>query len=121
MKIAINGVGIAGPTLAYWLHQYGYEPVLFDKAPHLRSGGYMIDFWGLGYTVAERMGILPMITEAGYQVQALQFVDADKLYPCTNCGMAKGATLVKKTSENNGHIPGGPTISVSFGFIFVSV
>jgi hypothetical protein len=23
----------------------------------LRSGGYVIDFWGLGYEIAERMGI----------------------------------------------------------------
>ena len=28
MKIAINGAGIAGPALAYWLLRHGHEPVL---------------------------------------------------------------------------------------------
>ena len=31
--------------------------VLFEKAPAPRAGGYLIDFWGLGYEIAERMGI----------------------------------------------------------------
>ena len=59
MKIAINGAGVAGPTLAYWLLRSGHEPTLIEKAPHFRTGGYVIDFWGLGYTIAERMEILP--------------------------------------------------------------
>jgi 2-polyprenyl-6-methoxyphenol hydroxylase-like FAD-dependent oxidoreductase len=35
----------------------------------------MIDFWGVGYTVAERMGILPKVQEAGYSVQEVRIVD----------------------------------------------
>ena len=76
MKIAINGAGVAGPTLAYWLHRCGHEPTLIEKAHHLRTGGYVIDFWGVGYTMAERMGILPEVLEAGYSVQELRLVDA---------------------------------------------
>ncbi len=75
MRIAINGAGIAGPTLAYWLYQFGHEPTLIEKSPHLRTGGYMIDFWGIGYTVAERMGLLPALEEAGYHVEEIRFVD----------------------------------------------
>ena len=75
MKIAINGAGVAGPTLAYWLHRCGHEPTLIEKAPHLRTGGYVIDFWGVGYTMAERMGILPEVLEAGYSVEELRLVD----------------------------------------------
>ena len=66
MRIAINGIGVAGPTLAWWLRRYGHEPVLFEKAPSLRAGGYIIDFWGVGYDVAERMGILPALFQEGY-------------------------------------------------------
>ena len=58
MKIAISGAGVAGPTLAYWLLRSGHEPTLIESAPRLRTTGYMIDFWGVGYTVAELMGIL---------------------------------------------------------------
>ncbi|MUL46548.1 hypothetical protein FZI85_11465 [Mycobacterium sp. CBMA293] len=59
MKIAISGAGIAGPTLAYWLVRSGHDPVLIETAPQLRTGGYLVDFWGAGYTVAERMGLAP--------------------------------------------------------------
>ena len=75
MRIAINGVGIAGPSLAYWLWQAGHKVLLIEAAPHLRSGGYVIDFWGIGYDIAEKMGALPRIRELGYQVQEVRFVD----------------------------------------------
>ena len=48
MNALISGVGIAGATLAFWLHKYGIEPTLVELAPALRSSGYVIDFWGLG-------------------------------------------------------------------------
>lgn len=75
MRVAINGMGIAGPTLAYWLRQSGHEPVLFERAPAVRAGGYLIDFWGLGYDIAERMGLIPTLREHSYQMQHLRMVD----------------------------------------------
>lgn len=54
--VLISGAGIAGPTLGFWLKAAGFEPTLIERAPALRSGGYVIDFWGLGYDIAERMG-----------------------------------------------------------------
>ncbi|SPM29181.1 FAD-binding domain [Mycobacterium terramassiliense] len=77
MKIAIVGAGIAGPTLGYWLWRYGHEPTLIEKAPRLRTGGYVVDFWGGGYTVAERMGLTSQLHAAGYAVQELRLVDRD--------------------------------------------
>jgi 2-polyprenyl-6-methoxyphenol hydroxylase-like FAD-dependent oxidoreductase len=75
MRVAINGMGIAGPTLAYWLRRSGHDPVLFEKAPAVRSGGYLIDFWGLGYEIAERMGIISTLREHSYQMERLRMVD----------------------------------------------
>jgi len=75
MKIAISGAGIAGPTAAYWLHRTGHTPVLIENAPTFRIGGYIIDFWGVGYTVAERMGILPDVRSLGYSVGEVRMVD----------------------------------------------
>jgi 2-polyprenyl-6-methoxyphenol hydroxylase-like FAD-dependent oxidoreductase len=77
MKIAINGIGVAGPTLAYWLRELGHEPVLFERAPALRTGGYLIDYWGLGYEVAERMGIIEPLLEQGYRMQRMRIVNAE--------------------------------------------
>src|SRR5262249_17524318 len=55
--VLISGAGIAGPTLAFWLGQAGFRPTLVERAPALRDGGYVIDFWGLGFDIAERMGL----------------------------------------------------------------
>lgn len=75
MRIAINGAGIAGPTLAWWLRKAGHEVLLVEEAPRLRDGGYVIDFWGVGYDIAEKMGLLPRVRELGYQVREVRFVD----------------------------------------------
>lgn len=77
MKIAISGAGIAGATLAYWLLRAGHEPLMIERAPALRTGGYIMDFWGVGYSVAERMGILPAVRQAGYQVEEIRFLADD--------------------------------------------
>jgi len=76
MKIAINGLGIAGPTLAYWLRRCGHEPVLFERAGAPRTGGYLVDFWGIGYDIAEKMGVLPALSESGYRMKRLQMLDS---------------------------------------------
>ncbi len=75
MRIAINGIGVAGPALAYWLRQYGHEPVLYEIADELRGGGYVIDFWGTGYEIAEKMGILGKLKERAYFVDTLKVVN----------------------------------------------
>lgn len=74
-KILISGAGIAGPSVAYWLLQYGFEPVLVERAPALRTGGYIVDFWGLGFEVADRMGLLPALKGDAYDIEEVRIVD----------------------------------------------
>ncbi len=73
--VLISGIGIGGPTLAYWLQAAGFSPTLVERAPMLRSGGYAIDFWGLGYEIAERMGLKGDIDRIGYHIRELRIVD----------------------------------------------
>ena len=73
--VLISGAGIAGTSLAYWLMQHGIEPILIERAPAFRGGGYMIDVWGLGYELADRMGILPRLKSKGYFITELRYVD----------------------------------------------
>jgi len=73
--VLISGAGIAGPTLGFWLQAAGFEPTLIERAPALRSGGYVIDFWGLGYDIAERMGMIAEINRVGYKVRELRIVN----------------------------------------------
>jgi 2-polyprenyl-6-methoxyphenol hydroxylase-like FAD-dependent oxidoreductase len=77
MRVLILGAGVAGPTLAYWLAHFGFEPTVAEAAPHLRTGGYIIDFWGAGFDIAERMGLLPQIQSKGYKVQELRVVNRE--------------------------------------------
>ncbi|MDE2602504.1 MAG: FAD-binding domain [Bradyrhizobium sp.] len=73
--ILISGAGIAGPTLAFWLKAAGFEPTLVERAPALRRGGYVIDFWGLGYDIAERMGLIAEVNRVGYHAREMRIVD----------------------------------------------
>jgi 2-polyprenyl-6-methoxyphenol hydroxylase-like FAD-dependent oxidoreductase len=77
MRILISGAGIAGPTLAYWLDRHGMTPTLIERAPSLRTGGYVIDFWGAGFEVASRMDLLPELLRGGYAVREVRVVDRD--------------------------------------------
>jgi 2-polyprenyl-6-methoxyphenol hydroxylase-like FAD-dependent oxidoreductase len=73
--VLISGAGVAGPALAFWLERCGIEPVLIETAPTLRTDGYMIDFWGVGYDVAEIMGLLPQLKRLSYDMSEVRFVD----------------------------------------------
>jgi 2-polyprenyl-6-methoxyphenol hydroxylase-like FAD-dependent oxidoreductase len=75
MKILISGAGIAGPSLAFWLQQHGFQPTIVERAPALRTGGYIVDFWGAGFDVADRMGLVSEILEKGYQIKEVREVD----------------------------------------------
>lgn len=77
MRILIVGGGIAGPTLAHWLWRSGHEVTVLELAPAPRRGGYLVDFWGSGFDVAERMGIVPTLMERGYVFREMREVGAD--------------------------------------------
>lgn len=74
-SVLISGAGIAGPTLAYWLNRAGFRPTLVEHAPALRDGGYVIDFWGLGFDIAKRMGLAAELDRIGYHVKEMCIVD----------------------------------------------
>ncbi|QHC71606.1 FAD-dependent monooxygenase [Rathayibacter sp. VKM Ac-2801] len=57
MRVLISGASIAGPALAFWLHRYGWETTIVERAPALRLGGQNIDVRGAGREVARRMGL----------------------------------------------------------------
>ena len=75
MQVLIVGAGIAGPTLAYWLLRAGHQTTLVERAPALRAGGYVVDFWGAGFDVAQRMGIVPELRRRGYVFSEARAVD----------------------------------------------
>jgi 2-polyprenyl-6-methoxyphenol hydroxylase-like FAD-dependent oxidoreductase len=74
--VLISGASIAGPALAYWLRQYGFEPTVVELAPALRGGGQAVDFRGeTHFTVLERMGVLPELRRIQTEGGPVRFVD----------------------------------------------
>lgn len=75
--ILISGAGIAGPTLAYWLKRYGFNPTVVEQAPKPRQGGYVFGLDGKrGVEVLERMGVWLCVQEEKYEGYEYVFVNA---------------------------------------------
>lgn len=80
MRILISGAGVAGLTLAYWLEQTGHTATIIEKSYSIRTEGYMIDFTGTGWDVADRMDLIPQIREHAYPTESVIYKDkADKV------------------------------------------
>jgi len=75
MKVVINGAGIAGTALAWWLGRLGHEVLLVERASALRTGGFVLNLWGIGYDALERMGLLSRLLERQHHADALQMLD----------------------------------------------
>lgn len=76
MKALISGAGIAGLTTALALHRAGWDVTMIEKAPGLRAGGYMLDFFGPGFEAAEDLGVITSLRQHARGVGRVDFVDA---------------------------------------------
>jgi 2-polyprenyl-6-methoxyphenol hydroxylase-like FAD-dependent oxidoreductase len=76
MRILICGAGVAGLSLAGCLGRQGHEVLVVERSPRLREGGDMIDFFGPGFDVAERLGLLTRLAAIHDPVDRLIFADA---------------------------------------------
>jgi 2-polyprenyl-6-methoxyphenol hydroxylase-like FAD-dependent oxidoreductase len=74
-NILISGAGIAGPTLAYWLKRYGFNPTIVERAPQLRDGGAPIDVRGEAVQIAKDMGIWPELQQEKTTLDEIRFVN----------------------------------------------
>src|SRR2546426_1653089 len=75
MRVLISGGGIAGLTLAYWLHRYDIPSVVIEQARDIRRDGYGIDFYGTGYDVAERMGLIDRLSPQQLPLDYVAYVN----------------------------------------------
>jgi 2-polyprenyl-6-methoxyphenol hydroxylase-like FAD-dependent oxidoreductase len=75
--VLISGASITGPTLAFWLHQYGFKPTIVEIGQSLRPGGHAVDIRGVAQEVVERMGILDQIRARNVDERGFAGVDKD--------------------------------------------
>lgn len=71
--VLISGASVAGPTLAYWLDQYGYEVTVVESAPAVRAGGYPVDVRGSAIDVVARMGLVDQLRAAHVDTRRITF------------------------------------------------
>jgi 2-polyprenyl-6-methoxyphenol hydroxylase-like FAD-dependent oxidoreductase len=74
-RVLISGAGIAGLTLGGLLHQKGWDPLIIERDPALRTEGYMMDFFGTGWDVSERIGIIDSLRSIHYPIDCMEYVD----------------------------------------------
>jgi 2-polyprenyl-6-methoxyphenol hydroxylase-like FAD-dependent oxidoreductase len=73
--ILINGGGIAGPCLAYWLVRHGHAVTITEQARELRKGGQAVDFRGPSLEVLDKMGLLNEVRANATDMGPLILVD----------------------------------------------
>ena len=75
LNVLVNGGGIAGPCLAFWLTRQGHAVTITEQARQLRTGGQAVDFRGPSLVVLEKMGLLGPVRASATRMGPLVLVD----------------------------------------------
>lgn len=75
-KVLISGASIAGLSMAWWMHQLGYEVTIVELAKEPRTGGTAVDVRGPAVDAARRMGILDEMRSNRLHLKVIEFKDA---------------------------------------------
>jgi 2-polyprenyl-6-methoxyphenol hydroxylase-like FAD-dependent oxidoreductase len=109
--VLVVGASVAGPTLAYWLRRFGFNPTVVERTPSLRAGlgGHAVDLFGPAVDVAEKMGILPQVIDARTKTDVLSFLRPGK--PAVDVNMGQ---LVAGVSDRHVEIMRGELASILY-------
>lgn len=77
LKILINGGGIAGNALAFWLSKLGHDVTVLERFPELRTSGLQLDLRGHGIEVLKRMGLNEAFLAKCVKEDGAQFVNSN--------------------------------------------
>jgi hypothetical protein len=79
LKVLIVGSGIAGPSLAFWLHTFlPFSSItIVERAPEPRLGGQAVDLRSAAIPIVRRMGLLQAVKDKTTTEVGMDFVYAD--------------------------------------------
>nr|A0A2U8U2L4.1 RecName: Full=FAD-dependent monooxygenase asL4; AltName: Full=Xenovulene A biosynthesis cluster protein L4 [Sarocladium sp. 'schorii']AFD18251.1 L4 [Sarocladium strictum]AWM95786.1 FAD-dependent monooxygenase [Sarocladium sp. 'schorii'] len=77
LKVLINGGGIAGNAIAFWLTKLGHDVTVLERFPALRTTGLQLDLRGHGIEVLKRMGLDDAMKAKVIKEDGAQFVDTN--------------------------------------------
>jgi len=109
-KVLVCGASIAGPAIGYWLHAYGFDVTLVERAEAVRDGGYPIDVRGTAIDVMERMGVLPDLQAAHIRTRKVTFVGAN----ARTVGSIKPEALMGGVEGRDVELPRGRLTALLF-------
>lgn len=97
-RVLVTGASIAGPAVAWWLDQYGFDVTVVERAKEFRQGGQTVDIRGAARTVVNRMGMGDLVRQRSVKETSWDWVDE------------KGRTVASfKSSDLGGE---GPTAEI---------
>lgn len=76
-RALIVGAGIAGLATALRLSRDGWHTTVLERAPALRTGGYVVNLLGLGYDAADQLGLVPALAARNLGMITTMLVRAD--------------------------------------------
>ena len=97
LTVLISGAGIAGATLAALLGRAGHQATVVERDQGVRSSGNPVDVRDGAYQVAERLGVLSRLQQAGTNVRKLIFVD--------DAGRMVASTRTRQAEDREVEVP----------------
>ncbi|MEV6635794.1 FAD-dependent oxidoreductase [Actinoplanes sp. NPDC051470] len=92
-RATVVGAGIAGLATALRLARDGWSVTVLERAPALRTGGYVVNLVGFGYDAADRLGLLPALRERDLGLITTTLVRADGSHKYTVPSAVAEATV----------------------------
>ncbi|MBO0676177.1 FAD-dependent monooxygenase [Mycolicibacterium sp. S2-37] len=133
----ISGASIAGPVLAYWLSEAGWDVTVVERADRLRTSGYPVDVRGTAVDVVRRMDLYDEMAAQRYRHVPVQLLaprgwrlstlDYGNLLGSSDTGdveLARGALseiLYRATEERVDYVFGDAITALSHSEVGVDV
>lgn len=105
-KILISGGGIAGFTAAIRLGKAGFKPVVIEKSPGTRAGGFLVALSHQAYIFADEMGLMPALKHYDLCIRSSSYHDKTgrSLLDLDYSKMLEGLDIIQIMRDDLAHV-----------------